>query len=807
MLIIHRKNYWTWLFLFCLGSFAIGCAPQKEQKHPKAKVGFLDLSKSSLSTPIPLDGEWFFLWNKLQTPKNPKTKWDTKSLIHVPSSWRKGLGRKKALPAQGIATYRLRIKLPKDRPEWLMLKAGRVSSSYELWINGKKALKSGTVGRAENSSEMDLRHRRVHLPTRTQSLELVVLVSNHRHRTAGLRQSWYIGEAHSIITEQQSRHFASGILPSIIFFTGLLFLALGGVRREGSWLWFGAFCLTTAIRAAVGNDGQALRSLAPWLDSMGHLHLEYVSIFWVAACTTGLFSSTFPKQAPKYLTKGIILFSFGMSILAAVLPLKWVLKTLPLFGVVSLATIITAFWINIKAWLASEKLAGTLLAALSIALLAFVHDYTKAMELVTSSSLELAPASFLLLIFIQTYALASRFAESFDRIKLLRDKLKDAYTQLQIDHDLVLQELEEVKELGNYRLEKLLGTGGMGAVWLANHRLLARPAAVKLILPENYSKESQGTIRFEREAKITALLRSPHTIELYDFGKSPQGEFYYAMELLDGLDLGDYITEFGTMPPERVIHILQQVCHSLAEAHGVGLVHRDVKPANIFLCRMGEQYDFIKVLDFGLVKPLDLVEETPPPQLEPPANSESDTAEVDPAEDKTLVAGKIPSATTDSQSALKASVAKSFEEELTMAGSITGTPNFMPPEQIQNEALDGRTDLYALGCIAYQLLSGRPVFENSGMFELLYHQVSTKPQPLAEVAQQSIPFRLVKLVEQCLEKNPEDRPRSALILLDALDELAKSYPWSNKDAKKWWVLHQPETIQASEERQKAATRQ
>jgi len=229
------------------------------------------------------------------------------------------------------------------------------------------------------------------------------------------------------------------------------------------------------------------------------------------------------------------------------------------------------------------------------------------------------------------------------------------------------QSLYRARELGSYRLAERIGEGGMGEVWRAEHTLLARPSAIKLIRPEalggsGTSTADKAVARFRREAQVTASLRSPHTVELYDFGTARDGTFYYVMELLEGLDLGSLVERHGPLPAERVVHILQQACDSLAEAHDRGLIHRDVKPANIHLCRLGRQFDYVKVLDFGIVK-----------------LSKRDQG-----------------------------------TRLTMEGVITGTPSFMAPEVILGDGdIDHRADLYALGCVAYWLLVGVPVFEDT----------------------------------------------------------------------------------------------
>ena len=244
--------------------------------------------------------------------------------------------------------------------------------------------------------------------------------------------------------------------------------------------------------------------------------------------------------------------------------------------------------------------------------------------------------------------------------------------------------LREARDLGSYELEERLGEGGMGEVWRAKHRLLARPAAIKLVQPEMLGADGSADSRlalqrFESEAQATAALTSPHTIRLFDFGATDDGRFYYVMELLDGRDMAALVGEFGPLPVPRVLFLLRQVCHSLAEAHSRGLVHRDIKPANIFVCRMGLDADVVKVLDFGLVQ----------------------SAERDPAQDLT--------------------------QTLATLQGVVGTPAFMAPEMIVGDrAVDHRADLYALGCVAYFLLTGEHVFQGGTHMQSLIDHVSTR---------------------------------------------------------------------------------
>jgi eukaryotic-like serine/threonine-protein kinase len=308
-------------------------------------------------------------------------------------------------------------------------------------------------------------------------------------------------------------------------------------------------------------------------------------------------------------------------------------------------------------------------------------------------------------------------------------------------------EVTRARELGSYRLEERLGEGGMGEVWRASHRLLARPAAIKLI--RSPAPGSAGGIseemrrRFEREAQVIAQLRSPHTVTLFDFGVADTGSFYYVMELLDGVDTNSLIRRFGPLPAERVVHILRQMCHSLSEADSCGLVHRDIKPANIFLCRYGEDYDFVKVLDFGLAK----VAHEPLP--------EAQTA-------------------------------------ITIANVIQGTPAFIAPEQALGGAdVDARADIYSTGCVGYWLLTGQLVFTADTTVKLLLEHVHTPPEPPSSKTENPIPPDLDGLVLCCLAKDREQRPRSARELLERLEAIALDRPWTDQRAEEWWKVHLP----------------
>ena len=310
-------------------------------------------------------------------------------------------------------------------------------------------------------------------------------------------------------------------------------------------------------------------------------------------------------------------------------------------------------------------------------------------------------------------------------------------------------EVKRARELGSYSLEQKLGEGGMGEVWRARHRMLARPAAIKLIRPSFAGDARAGVSedavrRFEREAQVIARLRSPHTVELFDFGIAADGAFYYVMELLDGLDADSLLRRFGPTPPERAIYLLRQVCHSLSEAQSCGLVHRDIKPANIFLCRYGEEYDFVKVLDFGIVKGV------------------RDSAEPSPVH--------------------------------TRENAVQGTPAFIAPEQAMGTDLDASADIYATGCVAYWLLTGQFVFTAETPMALLVQHAQTPPTPPSARTDRPIPTALDDLVLACLAKDPAHRPQSARELSQRLAEVEGAGAWTQERAREWWATHQPAPV-------------
>ena len=309
-------------------------------------------------------------------------------------------------------------------------------------------------------------------------------------------------------------------------------------------------------------------------------------------------------------------------------------------------------------------------------------------------------------------------------------------------------EVRKARELGSYHLLERLGQGGMGEVWRARHRLLARPAAIKLIRPPAgpFIIGSDAARRFEREAQAIATLHSPHTVDLYDFGIADDGTFYYVMELLDGLDAERIVTTFGPMPVARVIHVIRQVCHSLSEAGSVSLVHRDIKPANVVLCRHGEDYDFVKVLDFGLVKTI------------------------------------RDSSTSDQAPTLGA---------LTVEHVVQGTPAFIAPEQVLGRPVDHRADIYGTGCLTYWLVTGELVFTGDTAMQLLVQHAQATPKPPSARTRLPIPKELDAIVLACLAKDPADRPQTARELARRLEAVPLRAEWTPDLARAWWDTHSP----------------
>jgi len=288
-------------------------------------------------------------------------------------------------------------------------------------------------------------------------------------------------------------------------------------------------------------------------------------------------------------------------------------------------------------------------------------------------------------------------------------------------------------QLGQYALEEKIGEGGMGSVFRGRHAMMRRPAAVKLLEPGKTTDVSIA--RFEREVQLTSQLNHPNTITIYDYGRTDEGIFYYAMEFLDGLSLEALVERYGPQPDGRVIHLLLQVCGSLEEAHSLGLIHRDIKPANIMLTCRGGVCDYVKLLDFGLVKAID----------------------------------------------------SKRQRALTAADAITGTPLYLPPESIaDSDASDARSDIYSLGAVAYFLLTGHPVFESNSVMDIIRQHLDAEPVPPSQRTNRPISPELEQLVLKCLAKSPADRPQSASVLATALENCPVAQPWSAAHAQAWW---------------------
>jgi serine/threonine-protein kinase len=304
------------------------------------------------------------------------------------------------------------------------------------------------------------------------------------------------------------------------------------------------------------------------------------------------------------------------------------------------------------------------------------------------------------------------------------------------------RQVTHAREMGSYRLGELLGRGGMGEVYKATHTMLARAAAIKLIKPEalgagNSDGAQLAVRRFTREAEAAANLRSPHTVEVYDFGVTEDQTLYFVMEMLEGMDLETLVRQSGPLPAARVIYLMRQVCESLGEAHAKGLVHRDIKPANINVGQVGLEYDFVKVLDFGLVKEM-----------------------------------KRPNAA---------------DPRLTVEGMTVGTPTYMAPEVALDEAFDGRADLYALGCVMYFLLTGQVVFDSNNVMRLMVRHVEEKPVPPSQRTDRAIPRSLDDAVLACLAKDPAMRPPNAAALSESLANAEVDVePWTQAQAAAWW---------------------
>jgi serine/threonine-protein kinase len=290
------------------------------------------------------------------------------------------------------------------------------------------------------------------------------------------------------------------------------------------------------------------------------------------------------------------------------------------------------------------------------------------------------------------------------------------------------------RQLGQYRLKKRLGSGGMGEVYLAEHQMMKRPCAVKLIRPEK-AGDPRMLARFEREVRATAKLSHWNSIDIYDYGRTADGTFYYVMEFLPGHNVGEIVEGYGPIPPARSVFLMDQVCAALNEAHGVGLVHRDIKPANIFCAYRGGVFDVAKLLDFGLAKP---------------------------------------------------TLENRIEPALTMAGTVTGSPLFMSPEQASgDDSVDARSDIYSLGAVMYYMLTGQPPFISDNPLKVMIAHASQEVTPPREINPE-IPIELEEVVMRCLEKDPEHRYQDVAELQQALREIVFGEAWSSDLAADWW---------------------
>jgi serine/threonine-protein kinase len=303
--------------------------------------------------------------------------------------------------------------------------------------------------------------------------------------------------------------------------------------------------------------------------------------------------------------------------------------------------------------------------------------------------------------------------------------------------EMLRREAANARKLGQYVLKERLGAGGMGEVYLAEHVLLRRPCAVKLIRPERAADHNE-LLRFEREVRLTATLSHPNTIQVFDYGHTEDKVFYYVMEYLEGLTLDELVRRHGPLPAGRAVYLLRQVCAALQEAHDIRLIHRDVKPSNVRVCKRGGEHDIIKLLDFGLVLPL------------------TDAIDVG--------------------------------NESTQRGSIAGTPAYMSPEQAAGQPnVDGRSDIYSVGAVAYYLLTGAPPFVYPSNARVLAAHLHETARPITEL-RSDVPGDLEAVVLRCLAKDPDDRFPNARALEQALTACRSSAEWSSTDAANWWRL-------------------
>ncbi len=358
-----------------------------------------------------------------------------------------------------------------------------------------------------------------------------------------------------------------------------------------------------------------------------------------------------------------------------------------------------------------------------------VLEVTIPLDAARAQASESFRGTFLLLVIVGSVGVGTLLV----MVRQLRQKLRSGW--------------EERERFGQYTLDEKLGEGGMGAVYKARHALLRRPTAVKILRGHQVSKDSAA--RFEQEVQLTSGLAHPNTIAIYDYGHTPEGDFYYAMEYVDGLSLDRLVKRFGPLSEGRVIHLLRQACASLREAHEAGLVHRDVHPGNIMICRRAAEYDVVKVLDFGIVKEL---------------RSEEDAA-----------------------------------SSLTGVHVYPGTPLYMSPEQVLSpEKVGPQSDVYQLGAVGYFLLTGEPLFTAQDMEHLFSQHAWSEPRYPSARANRAIAHDLQTLImQQCLHKQPNERPDGMGALLEALESLESAGDWDPTKARDWWIEHADDVLDAN----------
>jgi serine/threonine-protein kinase len=481
------------------------------------------------------------------------------------------------------------------------------------------------------------------------------------------------------------------------------------------------------------------------------LALLYAFIFFMAGIFPALLIAgdrdsfaRFIFWAPAAISIAIALVVAGVA-RSPRLPLAWVVHVGLAFQVVSSFGIAAAEFLDLSGFEASQHVGLSWVAVWSLLFTVVVPSPPRRAAVATLASVSSVPlvVGFALTLHPLPGLTAPKFFFGFVFPYLLVALM--AYVGARVVYGLG-REVTRARELGGYKLIERLGSGGMGEVWRAEHHLLARPAAIKLIRTDalgtsDTRRHREFQERFGREAQATASMRSPHTIELYDFGVANDGTFYYVMELLDGFDLETLVKRFGPVPPERAIAMLEDVCHSLGEAHANGLIHRDIKPANIFVCRYGREVDFVKVLDFGMVK----------------SRSEGDDAQT----------------------------------QLTGDHGVAGTPAFMAPEQVLGHPVDARADIYAVGCVAYWLVTGQLVFTGRTAMETMMQHAQAAPTPPSARTELEVPPALERLILACLSKKPDDRPASADALVAAMASMATRDSWTPARAHEWWDRHHP----------------